>query len=516
MKDVIILPTYNERENVETFIPEIFSVVPNIWITVMDDNSPDGTAEIVRSLMKKYPRLNLICKEKKEGLGKAYIYAFREVLKDKDVKSIIMMDADFSHDPRYILSMRKEALTHDVVVGSRYVRGGKTVGWELWRRALSYYGNLYSRIILRLSLHDLTSGFYFIKAETLRRIDFDLMDSSGYAFQIEFKYLLHKTGAKFKELPIVFVNRKGGESKISNHIVREGLLAPWKMIFRKIIMRDCPGCGKTQHFYFFTKNGHDLYRCAKCSMFGLHPMPVALERDVYNENYFTNGKHGFGYVDYDRDKEPMRSVFKKYLTRIEEKMSSKGTILDIGAATGFFMKIAQDEGWTVSGIEISPYAAEVARKKGLDIQLGTFGTTEIPQNSFDVITMWDVLEHLADPVSDLERAYGTLKPGGLLLINTPDSSSMYARFFGRRWHLIVPPEHIHYFNKKSIGSFLERGGFTTVDIVRIGKKFTLGYVVYTLHKWVGIKVPVSMLRKLELVSVPINLRDNMFIIAKKV
>jgi dolichol-phosphate mannosyltransferase len=428
MKDVIILPTYNERENVGTFIPKIFSTVPNIWVTVMDDNSPDGTADLVRGMMKKYPRLNLISKEKKEGLGKAYIYAFRKVLQDKEVRSIAMMDADFSHDPKYLLDMRKASKTYDVVVGSRYVPGGQTIGWELWRRLLSYWGNVYSRVILRVPIHDLTGGFYFINAETLRKIDFDLMDSSGYAFQIEFKYLLYKTGASFKEVPIIFTNRKGGESKISNHIIREGVLAPWKMLSRRIVMKNCPSCGRTQHFFYTTKNGHDLYRCSVCKMFGLHPLPEEVEKKVYNDHYFTSGEHGFGYVNYDHDKEPMRPVFKNYLTKIETKLGKKGKLLDVGAATGFFMKIAQDSGWHTTGVEISPFAARVAHEKGLKVHHGTLTTISIEEESFDVVTMWDVLEHLTDPENDIVKVHVALRPGGLLLINTPDSSSSTQKF----------------------------------------------------------------------------------------
>ncbi len=233
MKDIIILPTYNERENVGLIIPLIFKYTPDIHVVVVDDNSPDGTADNVRKLMTIYPHVSLISRDKKEGLGRAYIHAFREVLVHEDVQSIIMMDADLSHDPSVLLELIRLSRIYDVVVGSRYIRGGGTIGWELWRRLLSRYGNIYCRMITRMGIHDCTGGFNMIRADMLRKIDFDNINSSGYAFAIELKYRLYTIGAKFIETPIIFKNRINGESKISNHVISEGIWAPLKMVWRK-------------------------------------------------------------------------------------------------------------------------------------------------------------------------------------------------------------------------------------------------------------------------------------------
>ncbi len=233
MKDVVIIPTYNERENIEVLIPEIFAISPDVFVTVVDDNSPDRTADVVKEFIKKYPNLKLLEREKKEGLGKAYIHAFRKTLEDKHVRSVIMMDADLSHSPSVIPHMRKHSADFSVVVGSRYIKGGKIIGWELWRRVLSLFGNFYCRSITRLPINECTGGFNLISADLLRSLDFDSMDSSGYAFIMELKFMLNKAGGKFKETPIIFKNRVGGESKISNHIIKEGILAPWKMILKK-------------------------------------------------------------------------------------------------------------------------------------------------------------------------------------------------------------------------------------------------------------------------------------------
>lgn len=233
MKNVIILPTYNERENIGNIVPLIFSLVPEVYVLVADDNSPDGTGDLVKELKSKFPNLSLISKAEKNGLGRAYINAFNFVLRDNMVSSVVMMDADLSHQPKYLPEMLRKSQDYTVVVGSRYVHGGATEGWELWRRVLSFLGNFYCRTITRMPIRDCTAGFNVINADLLRKIDFSKMDMSGYAFIMELKYNLFLAGAKFFEVPIVFVNRVGGESKMSSHIINEGILAPWKMILRK-------------------------------------------------------------------------------------------------------------------------------------------------------------------------------------------------------------------------------------------------------------------------------------------
>ncbi len=229
MRVVIVIPTYNEKENIELLVPKIFSIIPDVDVIVADDNSPDGTGELVSNLKYKFPRLSLLSRDKKDGLGKAYINAFKNILDKNEFEKVVMMDADFSHDPKYLPEMLEQSKKFDVVIGSRYVSGGETQGWELWRRLLSSFGNSYCRIVTRLPVKDCTGGFNVISTNVLRKIDFDNMDMSGYAFIMEIKYLLYKAGAKFFEVPIIFVNRARGETKISSHIISEGIIAPWKM-----------------------------------------------------------------------------------------------------------------------------------------------------------------------------------------------------------------------------------------------------------------------------------------------
>lgn len=233
MRDVIVLPTFNERENIAAIIHAVLTEVPGAQVLIVDDNSPDGTASVVEELMKKEPRLSILKRARKEGLGRAYVHAFKKLLNDSSVRTIVEMDADFSHDPVYLPKLLEKRGEYDLVVGSRNVVGGGTAGWELWRKLLSRGGNIYARTVTGLPVSDSTGGFNAISAEYLRKIDLDKIDSSGYAFQIELKYLLYKAGARITEFPIIFKNRAGGESKLSSHIIREGILAPWKLIMRK-------------------------------------------------------------------------------------------------------------------------------------------------------------------------------------------------------------------------------------------------------------------------------------------
>jgi dolichol-phosphate mannosyltransferase len=228
----VILPTYNERDNIGEIVSRLFAQLPDFRVLVVDDNSPDGTAEAVRSLQKNFPRLDLLFRPLERGFGSAYLAGFRRVIETGSSGAILMMDADLSHDPAYIPAMLKEIITCDVVIGSRYIGGGGVAGWELWRRALSRAGNAYIRAITQMPFRDCTSGFILIRSDLLLSLDLVDICSSGYAFLMELKYALWVSGARIKEIPIVFRSRAGGESKLSGHIVGEGIRAPWKVRLR--------------------------------------------------------------------------------------------------------------------------------------------------------------------------------------------------------------------------------------------------------------------------------------------
>lgn len=229
---VVLLPTYNERENISSLVREIIARYTDINILVIDDNSPDGTRALVTELMKEYPNLGLLSRPQKQGLGEAYKAGMKYVLANPEVEKVFTMDADGSHAPEYISAFL--SVDADLVIGSRYVKGGGIENWELWRYALSFFGNIYARILTGLPVKDLTSGFMCFRAETLRKIDLSKIHASGYAFLMEMKFNVYCTlRGRVVEVPIIFKVRRGGESKISNHIIGEGLKTP----FRLFLMR---------------------------------------------------------------------------------------------------------------------------------------------------------------------------------------------------------------------------------------------------------------------------------------
>ncbi|MDO8657172.1 MAG: glycosyltransferase, partial [Candidatus Levybacteria bacterium] len=182
MKDFIVIPTYNEKDNIVSLVGDIFSLLPQIYILVVDDNSPDGTAGLVTGMLPKYPRLNLLRRPGKNGLGAAYIEAFKKLLADNEIVNIVMMDGDFSHNPKHLRQLLNGIRDYGLVMGSRYIKGGGIAQWELWRRILSAGGNTYVRMVLGKKIHDWTGGFNCIKASCLRKVDLEKIDLSGYAF----------------------------------------------------------------------------------------------------------------------------------------------------------------------------------------------------------------------------------------------------------------------------------------------------------------------------------------------
>lgn len=223
MKSLVVIPTYNEKENIAALMTEILAHNPHVEILVVDDSSPDGTAQVVQTMAQSQAQIHLLIRQKKEGLGRAYIAGFQWGL-EHGFDVITEMDADFSHRPVDLKKILAEVQGCDFAIGSRYVPGGSTVNWSFFRKLISRAGGIYSRLILGFPLNDWTGGFNSWKAPTLKAIDLDSVKSNGYSFQIELKYRALKAGKKGIEVPITFEDRRVGQSKMSSRIVLEALL----------------------------------------------------------------------------------------------------------------------------------------------------------------------------------------------------------------------------------------------------------------------------------------------------
>ena len=234
-RKIVIIPTYNEKENIERIIRKVFSLDGGYEILIIDDGSPDGTAAIVKSLQKEFPdRLNLIERAGKLGLGTAYITGFKWAL-GHGYDYIFEMDADFSHDPDdlpRLLEACKEG--EGVAIGSRYSDGISVVNWPIGRIIMSYYASVYVRTVLRMTVFDCTAGYKCYSRRVLEAIDLDKVEMKGYGFQIEMKYTAWKLGFPIREVPVIFVNRKAGSSKMSGSIFGEAFWGVIKLRFRKI------------------------------------------------------------------------------------------------------------------------------------------------------------------------------------------------------------------------------------------------------------------------------------------
>ena len=225
---IIILPTYNEMENLPKIIPAIFAVLPKANILVVDDNSPDGTGQLADELSNLDPRVFVLHRQTDRGLGRAYLDGFRWALR-KPYEFIFEMDADFSHQPKYLPRFLRAILDADLVLGCRYMPGGGIIGWEKHRLLISKGGNLYARKILGLPYRDLTGGFKCFRRAILEQMDFSNIRSNGYNFQIELTFYAHQSKARIKEIPILFPDREEGTSKMSATIFHEALFGVWNL-----------------------------------------------------------------------------------------------------------------------------------------------------------------------------------------------------------------------------------------------------------------------------------------------
>ena len=228
---LVIIPTYNEKENIEKIIRKVMSLDGHFHILIVDDGSPDGTADIVRSLQQEFSaQLHMVGRTGKLGLGTAYIFGFKWAL-EKGYEFIFEMDADFSHNPDDLLRLYDACANQgaDLAVGSRYVSGGKLVNWPLNRKLISKGGAFYTKLITWMPVNDPTAGFICYRKAVLQKIPLDNVQFVGYAFQVEMKYRAWKLGFKIKEVPITFIDRTEGTSKMSSNIVKEAMLGVWKM-----------------------------------------------------------------------------------------------------------------------------------------------------------------------------------------------------------------------------------------------------------------------------------------------
>ncbi len=234
MKSLVIIPTYNEIDNIKRIIESVLPQDNSIEILIVDDNSPDGTGKVVLDIMKETDRLHLIERKGKLGLGTAYVEGFKFAIQNR-FDYVIEMDADFSHNPDDVPRLLSEIQDHDLVIGSRYVSGVNVVNWPMSRLILSYLASFYVKVITGMKIDDPTGGFKCFRRSILEKIDLDSIISDGYSFQVEMNYRVYHRGYRVKEIPIIFYERRDGKSKMSKNIVIEAIWKVWRLRLMAIL-----------------------------------------------------------------------------------------------------------------------------------------------------------------------------------------------------------------------------------------------------------------------------------------
>lgn len=486
---LVFTACYNERENIGRLIDEIIAAVPHAHILVVDDNSPDGTWDVIERKKTEFPNLFSVRRPRKLGIGSAHKYALFFAMRE-GYETLVTMDADFSHDPRAIPALLAAHGKNVFVTGSRYCEGGRS-DYTGYRHLVSRVGNVLARAALHVQLRELTTYFRVFDVDSLRRLPLRRVSAAGYSFGVQIVYYLRKAGLELREVPIHFTDRTHGASKIPRMQIAWSALDLAKLALLRINpARDlqpdpvtgdkCSGCGDAalamKHFaskaagaagessataaYRCTSVGTRsypaVYTCLRCDLQQVpsSAIPASLEsayHDVVDAEYLENM--------------PARTrTFERAFNQISPYLRrQRGRLLEVGAYCGLFLKEAQRRGWQGDGVEPSSWAAEFARET---LHVNVFpgflaGNRENLADSYDLVVAWDVLEHVRDPVGLLHECRDLLRADGLLCFSTLDVDTWLPRTLGTRWPWLMDM-HVFYFDRHTIAEMLARSGFELV------------------------------------------------------
>ena len=537
---LIVSATLNERANIDRLCEAVLGLPMRPHLLVVDDNSSDGTGQRLRELAQENEGLIPIHRPRKLGLGSAHMLGMMYAIQNGyDV--LVTMDADFSHDPADIPRLVSALDGADFVIGSRYMPGGSS-DYEGYRHIISTSANRLARALLGIPLHEFTTSFRAFRTNVLSELDLGAIRSQGYSFFMESLWHIARTGHRVNEVPIHFADRVHGESKIPRYEIFSGGRKLLSLFFLRLFGRKrltessesagpCPVCKSDFRLVLYPETGarppegeHEAYRCtslehrsrpqvARCLACGLatagktsfdRPHQQEYE-DVIDEEYLENDwvKHKtFGYLT----------------KQVSAYVPAPGKVLEVGAYCGVFMDEAKKAGWDIVGIEPSRWASDIARSRGHNVMQGTLADRAGGiEETFDTIVLWDVIEHLEDPVTDLRLIRSKLRDDGTLCVSTINMDGWFAQLLGRRWPWIMHM-HLYYFTTRSLVEVLNRAGFTLVE--------ELPYRHFASVRYVGLKagaiLPVGLSNLASLVArlipkrivLPIYLGDVKLYIAK--
>jgi dolichol-phosphate mannosyltransferase len=490
---LVFTTCYNERENIGLLIDQIARHLPHADILVVDDNSPDGTWDVIQEKAATYSQLRSVKRPRKLGIGSAHKYALFYAMRE-GYKTLVTMDADFSHDPKYLAELLQAHGPNTFVTGSRYCEGGSS-DYKGYRNGVSRIGNVAARLALGVSLKELTTYYRVFDVESLRRLPLRRVKASGYSYGVQLVYYLQRAGIELREVPIHFTDRTHGASKIPRMQILLSALDLLKLASKRLLaFRDldpdtfvqdaCPNCGdlvlamkhrgSRDHALFAnrddsaaayqctsvgTRSYPPVYTCLAC---GLEQVPASLlpgdleqlYKDVSDEKYLENI-------------EARKRTFARAFDQIAPDLprNEGRRMLEVGAYCGLFMKEAERRGWEVDGIEPSGWAARYAREiTGVAVHQGFLGENRAKlRPRYDAVVSWDVLEHVRDPLAFLKECATFVKPDGVLCFSTLDVDSWAPRLLRRRWPWLMDM-HVQYFDRHVLKDMLGRAG---LELVRV-------------------------------------------------
>ncbi len=547
-KVLIFTATYNERDNIEEYCDKVLGLADShgidLDLLVVDDNSPDGTGRSLDRRARLDSRVTPIHRPEKLGLGSAHKLAMIHAIQGKyDV--LITMDADFSHDPAEIPALLDKLNACDFVTGSRYARGGRC-DYGGYRMLVSKAANVASRALLGIKLHEFTTSYRAFRVSALSSLDISSIKSQGYSFFLESVFRLSRHGFRVDEHPIHFHDRQAGQSKIPKLEIFRGMTKLLTLLWARMGRKPQPAaresiedrcyCCQTEYLVerfrpvdYQPGGDHDAgaYQCTTmehrakppvvaCLNCGLQYVPASavaenlddLYADVVDDTYLENRAGRW-------------RTFNRAFDRLAPHLPKKpGRMLEIGAYCGLFMEVAKKRGWEVDGVEPSRWASEHARQAGHNVHSGTIddGTFKAASDGYDAIVLWDVLEHVSDPVGLLEDANALLKSDGVLCLSTLDIDSWFPRATGRHWPWYMSM-HIFYFSAQSMREVYRRAGLRMEEISTYCHYISVKYLVDKVSTLMplGLGKLVRLLRPLapKWLFVPFKFGDIKMYVGKK-
>ena len=542
---LIAVATYNEVDNVEELSRQIFCHLPSAEILFVDDASPDGTGRLLNELCNKNKKIHVVHRSGKMGLGTACLLAFKYAIAG-EFDYFISMDADFSHDPKQLPEMVKLLGEHEFVIGSRWMEGG-ICDYSFWRKTVSITANFLGRLLLNLKLHEVTTYYRGYKVDLLKKIKLDSINAEGYSFAVELIYRITQITDKIIEFPIYFRDRQAGVSKISKTEVYRGVITLLKLFVGRLLFAPllpakveseekvpfCPLCKSCFHKEMYPEKKDDsltddvsVYRCSSQKHNSHARILRCLQCGfIFSEVNFTAEKmlKTYSEVEDPTYAQEINARYKTYeynLSKIKPYLPISGTLLDIGSYCGAFLKVARENGFAVLGAEPSKwavkYSQEVMKENAFQ---GTLRDLPRERGNFDVITMWDVLEHMVAPLEELDLIWSRLNSKGIFCFSTIMIDHWYPAILKDRWPWLMDM-HLLYFSKSTIRQILEKSRFELLYSRKYCHYISAGYLLLKLESLniFGAKYLSSLIKNTALSKalIPFSFGDIQLFVCRKI